>query len=133
MSDLTRAPRVGYRVCTDEKPLRLIEMHNKSIMAAISFVASVGGWFLWNIVLSLIYPVAPIYDVKGGFLYRFGRNPLWWLVLIITLIACAMFEVGVSSLRSAWFTTDVSRYTLPLALFPFFFFFFLFVPLMLRF
>ena len=82
-------------------------MHNKSIMAAISFVASVGGWFLWNIMLSLVYRVDPIYAVKGRFLHRFGQNPLWWLVLILVILCCVVFEVGVASLRAALFPTDV--------------------------
>ncbi len=95
-------------------------MHNKSIMAAISWVLSVGGWFLFNILLSLIYRPDPIYQVKGRLLYHFGRNALWWLVLILIILSCVVFEVGVASLRSAWFPTDVSAIplsspTLPVA------------------
>ncbi|KAI9886346.1 MAG: triosephosphate isomerase [Watsoniomyces obsoletus] len=93
--------------------LQLLEMHNKSIMAAISFVVSIGGWFLWNILLSLIYSYNAIYDVKGRFLRRFGQNVLWWLVLILIVLACMVFEVGVASLRSAWFPTDVRQSPLP--------------------
>ena len=83
-------------------------MHDKSIMAAISIVLSIGCWFMWNVVLSAIYGDNVIYKVKHGFLYRFGRNPLWWLVLILVVLSCLIFEFGVASLRSAWFPTDVS-------------------------
>ena len=79
-------------------------------MAVISFTLSVGGWFMWNILLSLIYPVNAIYGVKGRFLHRFGQNALWWLVLILIVFSCAIFEIAVSSLRSAWFPTDVSLF-----------------------
>lgn len=84
-------------------------MHDKSIMTLISFVLSVGGWFLWNITLSAIYGDNIIYHVRDGFLYRFGRNALWWLVLVLVIISCVVFEYGVTSLRSAWFPTDVRK------------------------
>ncbi len=83
-------------------------MHNKSILVVVSFVLSVGGWFLWNILLSCIYPDHAIYDVKGAFLHRFGRNALWWLVLVFSIVACVVLETAVASIRAAWFPTDVS-------------------------
>ena len=32
--------------------LQFIEIHNKSIMAVIAMIASIGGWFLWMIILA---------------------------------------------------------------------------------
>ncbi|KAI9840762.1 MAG: hypothetical protein M1837_001336 [Sclerophora amabilis] len=87
--------------------LQFIEMHNKSIMVAVSVFICVGGWFLWNVILSLSYKDNTIYHVKGGLLNRFGDNALWWLVLILIVASCVIFEVGVTSLRSALFPTDV--------------------------
>ena len=52
--------------------IQLIEMHNKSYMAAISFVCSVGGWFMWNIVLSQVHQGSVIFNVKRTFLDHFG-------------------------------------------------------------
>ncbi|KAI9788660.1 MAG: hypothetical protein M1835_002165 [Candelina submexicana] len=87
--------------------LQSIEMHNKSVISAISFVLCVGGWFLWNILLSALYANNTVYNVKQGFLDRFGRNPLWWLVLILVVSACIVFELGVTALRAAYWPTDV--------------------------
>lgn len=87
--------------------IQALEMHNKSWVIAISGIACVGGWFLWNIALSSIYKDNVIYDVKGGFLYRFGRSWTWWLTLFVIVSAVAVWELAVASLRAAWFTTDV--------------------------
>ncbi|PWO21460.1 FabG, Dehydrogenase [Pyrenophora tritici-repentis] len=39
---------------------------------ALAIIASIGGWFLWNIILSLTYaPTARIYYVRSAFLTRF--------------------------------------------------------------
>ncbi|KAI9820944.1 MAG: hypothetical protein M1832_003416 [Thelocarpon impressellum] len=84
----------------------LIEMHNKSIVALLGVVLSVGGWFLWNLVLSALYKNNVVYNVRDGLLKRFGENALWWLVLILVVTACVVFEIGVASLQSAWFPTD---------------------------
>jgi len=85
-------------------------MHNKSIMAAISFIASVGGWFLWNLILSATYHNNWLYNVKGGILHRFGRTLLWWLTLALMVSSCVIFELGVASIRSAFWTTDVDTF-----------------------
>ncbi|KAI9816820.1 MAG: hypothetical protein M1827_001465 [Pycnora praestabilis] len=90
--------------------LQLLEMHNKSIAVVISMVLCVGGWFMWNILLSVLYKTNTVYDVKEGFLSRFGQNALWWLVLILILISCVMFEVAVGSLRLAYWPTDVDLF-----------------------
>lgn len=86
---------------------RLLEMHNKSIMAAVSAFCSIGGWFLWNLVFSKIYGRSPIYHVRDGFMHRFGRNPLWWLTLLAVLIICILFEIIVTVARVAISPTDV--------------------------
>lgn len=83
-------------------------MHNKSVVVLIGWVLSVGGWYLFNIILSALYRNNAVYNVKGGLLHRFGEDPLWWLILVLVVMACIVFEVGIMSLRSAWFPTDVS-------------------------
>ena len=82
------------------------ELHNKSYTCAISILLSVGGWFLWNIILSFTYTNNTIYDVKDGFLDRFGRNALWWLTLILVVIACWALEVGTKAIKRAWFPSE---------------------------
>ena len=86
--------------------IQFLELHNKSITCAVAMVLSIGGWFLWNIILSAVYGNNTIYDVKQGFLRRFGRNALWWLTLILVVTACWAFEIAVKSLRVAWAPSD---------------------------
>jgi phospholipid-translocating ATPase len=81
-------------------------MHNKSIIALGSIFLSLGAVFLWNMILGAIYPNDKIYHVKHSFFVGFGRNPLWWLTLILIVLCVAVFEFGVASLRSAYFPTD---------------------------
>ncbi|KAI9678592.1 MAG: hypothetical protein M1817_005649 [Caeruleum heppii] len=90
--------------------LLLFEMHNKTIIALLGIVLSVGGWFLWNLLLSVLYHDNKIYNVKGGLLHRFGDTALWWLVLILVIGSCVVFEVGIISLRSSWFPTDADLF-----------------------
>ncbi|KAI9755089.1 MAG: hypothetical protein M4579_004428 [Chaenotheca gracillima] len=90
--------------------IQFFEMHNKSVVVLISVFLCVGGWFLWNLILSAIYSNNTVYDVKGGFIHRFGDSVLWWLVLILIVASCFVFEIGVAALRSAWFPTDVDLF-----------------------
>jgi phospholipid-translocating ATPase len=77
-------------------------------LCLIALVLSIGGWFLWNILLAVIYPTKnKIYTVKHAFFDHFGKNILWWLTLVLILLSVILFELGVSSLRAAWFPTDV--------------------------
>ncbi|KAI9711799.1 MAG: hypothetical protein M1820_001944 [Bogoriella megaspora] len=87
--------------------IQLIEMHSKSIVVPISLVLSVGGWYLWNIVLSATYHDNVIYNVKSAFFDRFGANPAWWATLFLVVVACVVFELGVTSLRAAFRPSDV--------------------------
>ncbi|OJD30667.1 p-type atpase [Diplodia corticola] len=93
--------------------LQGLEMHTKTATAAFSFVLSVGGWFLWCIILASSYKdTETIYYVKEGLWdpMRFGRNALWWLTLIMILACVAVFEIGVKTARAAFWTTDVDRF-----------------------
>lgn len=87
--------------------LQLIEMHSKSILAATSFILSIGGWFLWNIILCAVYaPGTKIYHVRDSFFSTFGRSGTWWLTLLLILISVLVFEITVKSVAAAFFTTD---------------------------
>ena len=82
------------------------EIHNKTYTCAIAMFLSIGGWFLWNIILTTTYSNNVIYDVKDGFLDRFGRNPLWWLTLILIVAACWALEIGVKVVKRAWMPSE---------------------------
>ena len=87
--------------------IQVLELHNKSIAAAIAIFLSVGGWWLWNLLLSLIYPQNVVYNVNHGLLDRFGKNLLWWLTLILIVLAVSLFEITVKSVQTAVWPTDV--------------------------
>lgn len=86
--------------------LQTIEMHNKSIVALLSFFLSAGAAFLWNIFLSATYPLTTPYRVRGAFFDGFGRNPTWWMTLTFIIVCVYVLEVSVSACRKALFPTD---------------------------
>jgi phospholipid-translocating ATPase len=92
--------------------LQVIEIHNKSIMAVIACVLSIGGWFLWMIILASIYNDNVTYNVRDSFFVRFGDNLLWWLTLLLIVIATMWFEFGIQSFKAAYFATDVDLFQL---------------------
>jgi len=90
--------------------LQLLEIHNKSIMAFVCLFIEIGGWWLWNLILAATYSNNREYHVRGAFLHLFGKNPTWWLTLILILSALIYFEVAVRSLKAAYFPTDVDTF-----------------------
>lgn len=93
--------------------LQGLEMHAKTYTAAFSAFCSVGGWFLWCVILAASYaPDKPIYYVANALWEpgRFGQSALWWLSLVLTLACVGVFEVGVRTLRAAFWTSDVDRF-----------------------
>lgn len=61
-----------------------------------AFVITVGGWWLWNIFLSLAYdPYNRIpFSVRRGFLEHFGKDGSWWCSLIVAVALLAIAELG---------------------------------------
>ncbi|EMD01157.1 hypothetical protein BAUCODRAFT_100923 [Baudoinia panamericana UAMH 10762] len=74
--------------------LLLVDTHYKSAIVFVSFIITSGGWWAWNGFMSGVYSdnISP-YDVKGGFSGTFGRDPNWWLTLIIVLAALTGMDV----------------------------------------
>lgn len=69
-----------------------IETHYKTLVVAGSLAITVGGWWAWNGFMSHIYGnnLSP-YDVRGGFHEVFGRDPNWWLTLLLAFgVLCTM-------------------------------------------
>lgn len=87
--------------------LQLIETHNKTVIVAATFVLSIGGWFLWNIILGETYSNNVIYNVKDGILRRFGQDLTWWLVYIFCLSACLILDLALITIRTAFWPSDV--------------------------
>lgn len=91
--------------------LQVFELHNKSVMAAVAIFLSVGGWWLWNLILSSIYdPSNDTYNVRGGLVHRFGRNPLWWLTLILIVLSVSILEITLKTIKTIYFPNDVETF-----------------------
>lgn len=91
--------------------LQFFELHNKSVMAAVAIFLSVGGWWLWNLILSQVYdPDNRIYNVNGGLIHSFGRNILWWLTLILIVLAVSVFEIVIKTIKTIYFPNDVETF-----------------------
>ncbi|PQE15568.1 hypothetical protein CJF30_00005985 [Rutstroemia sp. NJR-2017a BBW] len=88
--------------------IMVLEMHSKTYITAIGYFLSVGGWFMWNLLLSALYSTKSLtYNVRDGFIHHFGQNALWWCTLLIILAAVFLFELGVSSVRKTFWGTDI--------------------------
>lgn len=90
--------------------LQALEVHNKTYLSLAVIIISVGGWFLWNMILSQRYTLSSgkgVYDVPDNFLHHAGHNLLFWVVLLISVTAVVLFELTVSTLRALFFPTDV--------------------------
>ena len=104
---------LAYSICvvSISVKLQVIELHNKTVTAAIAIVLSVGGWWLWNLALSGFYnKYDPIYNVNHGITERFGRNPLWWLTLVLGVMAVVLFEIITKTIRTAIWPSDVDTF-----------------------
>ncbi|KAL1953100.1 hypothetical protein VTO42DRAFT_3601 [Malbranchea cinnamomea] len=87
--------------------LQVLAIHNHSVMALIAIVLSVGGWWLWNIILSRRYQRDPIYNVRDNFLPLTGQNLQFWVTLLLAFMAPILFEIAVSTIRATLCPTDV--------------------------
>jgi phospholipid-translocating ATPase len=91
--------------------LQFLEIHYKTFLSGIVLFLSIGGWFLWNMILSARYDDAKsgkgIYDVNGNFLTRIGQSLNFWVVLFLIVSAVLMFETTVSTIRAILFPNDV--------------------------
>ncbi|KAH7318174.1 hypothetical protein B0I35DRAFT_451189 [Stachybotrys elegans] len=87
--------------------LLILEMHSKTIITALGLIISVGGWFLWNMILSAAYrEQAGAYVVRHGFIDNFGRQLLWWATLLLALTVLIVAELVVQAIRRVYFPSD---------------------------
>ncbi|PYH96820.1 haloacid dehalogenase-like hydrolase [Aspergillus ellipticus CBS 707.79] len=111
-SDIFSAGLLSFTACVVviNTKLQVLEVHNKTYLSLIVWVISVGGWFLWNLILTERYNFSSgdgIYHVVGNFLYQSGRDLAFWAVLLVTITAVIVFEITASSLRALLFPSDV--------------------------
>ncbi|KAH8664203.1 hypothetical protein BX600DRAFT_382033 [Xylariales sp. PMI_506] len=89
--------------------LFILEMHSKTIVAAIGWIVSVAGWFAWNLFIAgsgAIKPTVGPYPVRSGFVITFGHQLLWWTSCLLAVAAVIVFEFCVTSLRRVYFPKD---------------------------
>ncbi|EPQ67156.1 Aminophospholipid translocase, partial [Blumeria graminis f. sp. tritici 96224] len=87
----------------------ILEMHNKTYLPLFGWYITVMGWFLWQILLSVVQKPDVryhLYPVKDGFLHSFGANPSWWLVVVLSLTCLFVLEMSCSALRKGLWPTD---------------------------
>ncbi|KAJ5923601.1 ATPase P-type K/Mg/Cd/Cu/Zn/Na/Ca/Na/H-transporter [Penicillium verhagenii] len=61
--------------------LQVLEVHNKTYLNLIVLIISIGGWFMWNMILSKKYKLSSgkgVYDVPDNFIHHVGLNLLFW-------------------------------------------------------
>ncbi|MCJ1284087.1 hypothetical protein MMC26_003418 [Xylographa opegraphella] len=86
------------------------ELQNKTLTCAIAIFVSIGGWFLWNVILGTTYSDNTIYDVKGGLFTRWGRSALWWLCLLLIVVMVWTFELMMQMAKVACRPSDVDEF-----------------------
>ncbi|KAL4932685.1 aminophospholipid-translocating P4-type ATPase DNF3 [Aspergillus undulatus] len=112
INDIFSTGLLTYSACVIiiNAKLQAIEVHNKTYLSLAVFIISVGGWFLWNMILSRQYDIKSgegIYHVPSNFLLHSGHDLAFWTVLLISVVAVLIFEIVVASLRANILPTDV--------------------------
>ncbi|CRK44155.1 hypothetical protein BN1723_019401, partial [Verticillium longisporum] len=83
-------------------------MHTKTIISFLGVFLSVGGWFLWNLILSGIFEERlRIYQIRRAFIDNFGRTANFWAVVLVALGAVLVLELLVHAMRRVYFPHDV--------------------------
>lgn len=86
-------------------------MSKITYISAIGMILSVGGWFLFTVVLSVIFKprndkVYIQYPVYESFLLNYGRDLTWWLNTLLIITALILFDLAITSLRKSFRPTD---------------------------
>jgi phospholipid-translocating ATPase len=77
-----------------------METHYKTTIVIFSFLITFGGWWAWNAFLAAAYTPQPSpYAVQYGFTETFGRDPIWWLTLVIVFMILVTLEVVYKSVK----------------------------------
>ncbi|KAF6066424.1 phospholipid-translocating P-type ATPase, flippase family protein [Candida albicans] len=72
----------------------LIEMQNRQWLAWASFIISVGGWGIWNVLIMGLYrhKQPTIFFVDYG-LIMWGRDQSWWATLLLMITIPLFFDI----------------------------------------
>lgn len=91
--------------------IRILEMSKITYISVIGMVLSIGGWFLWTIILSAVFKARNSktyfqYPVYQAFLGHYGRDFSWWLNTFLILTALIMYDIAVTSMRKCFWPSD---------------------------
>ena len=57
-------------------------------------------------LLSFAYGKDQVYQVKGAFVTRFGRDISWWAALFLVVSTLLLGDIGLKALRASFYPTD---------------------------
>ncbi|KAK3690751.1 drs2 neo1 protein [Vermiconidia calcicola] len=80
--------------------LLLLETQYKTLIVGVSFAITTSGWYAWIAFLSFAYSdnLSP-FDIKHSLEKDYGKDPNWWLVLLVTLAVLVAIELVWKTLR----------------------------------
>ncbi|AET40363.1 aminophospholipid-translocating P4-type ATPase DNF3 Ecym_5627 [Eremothecium cymbalariae DBVPG len=84
---------------------QFLEMFNRTWLAFSSFILSVGGWFLWCIILPIFYEEGTMYDVDEGYQY-FGKDITFWATLILLTMLPIVLDLVYQTFKVLVLPTD---------------------------
>ncbi|TVY81302.1 putative phospholipid-transporting ATPase DNF3 [Lachnellula suecica] len=93
---------LAFSVCVVFINLKLLilDYRYKTWIPLTSFVITIAGWWVWNLLLSGIYSnTQNTYAVSHGFIEHFGTDPFWWLTLVVVSGVLVAFELTVNTLK----------------------------------
>ncbi|KAI1102795.1 phospholipid-translocating P-type ATPase [Jackrogersella minutella] len=78
----------------------VIETYNKTAIVLAAFGITIAGWWAWNAFLAGVYAPQPSpYPARDGFTSTFGKDPLWWLILIIIVLVLIAVETFYKTMK----------------------------------
>lgn len=92
--------------------LQFLEMHRISMINVATSVISVGGWFVWDMLLSYVYSKKPskIYFVGKALFTRFGTELSFWTTILIIFAIGICFEILVRLVRNKVLPTETDTF-----------------------
>ncbi|CDK27470.1 unnamed protein product [Kuraishia capsulata CBS 1993] len=86
----------------------VLEMHYVTKIPLISMVVSLGGWMIWNLLISALYKTkdSKIFYVVAGFREEFGRDVTWWGSLLVLIVIGVGIDVIARCIRVEFWPTE---------------------------
>ncbi|CAG8472503.1 26679_t:CDS:2 [Dentiscutata erythropus] len=89
-----------------------VECHNWTAITHATSFLTLFGWFLYQIIYSLVYPIDPsnaTYDVRGVF-QRDGTKSEFWITVLLTTFAAIIPNILTKIGKNVFYFTDVDKY-----------------------